>query len=65
MISYEPLWETMKRKEITRYALIYKLGIDAHLVNDLKHNKNITMNTLETLCRVLECQPNDIIKFVE
>lgn len=64
MISYAPLWETMKRKEITTYALINKYGFDAHTLNDLKHNKSVTANTLETLCRILDCKPNDVIEFI-
>ena len=34
-----------------------------NLLNDLKKNKNITMLTLEKLCRILDCTPNDIVKF--
>lgn len=64
MISHAPLWETMKRKEITTYALINKYGFDAHTLNDLKHNKSVTANTLETLCRILDCKPNDVIEFI-
>lgn len=64
MISYSPLWETMKQKKITTYALIHKHGFDAHTLNDLKHNKSVTANTLETLCKILECTPNDVIEFL-
>jgi len=65
MISYEPLWQTMKEKGITTYTLIYKMGFSAYTITNLKRNKSITMNTLEKLCSVLECTPNDIIKFIE
>ena len=63
MIDYSPLWETMKRKEITTYALIHKHHIDAHTINDLKHNKSVTMNTLESLCRALDCTADDVVRF--
>lgn len=65
MISYEPLWETMKEKGVTTYTLIYKQGISAYTVTNLRHNKSITMHTLEKLCAILDCIPNDIVKFVE
>ena len=65
MISYEPLWHTMKEKGITKYTLIYKLGFSAYTITNLRKNKSITMNTLEKLCKVLECKPNDIIEFTE
>ncbi|MBQ8830791.1 MAG: helix-turn-helix transcriptional regulator [Oscillospiraceae bacterium] len=65
MISYEPLWRTMKEKGVTKYTLIYKKGFSAYTITNLKRNKSITMNTLERLCKVLECTPNDIIEFID
>lgn len=65
MISYEPLWRTMKKRGITTYTLIYKLGFSAYTITSLRKNKSITMHTLEKLCAVLDCTPNDIVKFVE
>ena len=65
MISYEPLWETMKNRGVTTYTLIYKMGFSAYTITNLKRNKSITMNTMEKLCKVLQCTPNDIVKFTE
>lgn len=65
MISYEPLWRTMQEKGITTYALINKHGISSRTINNLKHNKGITVFTLERLCEILNCTPNDIIEFVK
>ena len=63
MISYEPLWETMKEKKISTYVLIEKYHVQSKTVYNLKHNKHITTSTLERLCAILECTPNDILKF--
>ena len=65
MISYKPLWETMKARGVTTYTLIYKNGFSAYTITNLKRNKSITMNTLEILCKVLNCTPNDIVVFIE
>ena len=65
MISYEPLWKTMKAKGVTTYTLIYKMGFSAYTITNLKRNKSITMNTMEKLCKVLQCTPNDIVTFTE
>lgn len=62
MIDYTPLWRTMKEKGITQYALLQK-GIDNKTLDSLKKNKNITLLTLEKLCRILCCTPNDIVVF--
>ena len=64
MISYDPLWKTMKDRGVTTYTLIYKMGFSAYTITNLKRNKSITMNTMEKLCQVLQCTPNDIVVFV-
>ena len=65
MISYDPLWRTMKEKGVTTYTLIYKLGFSAYTITNLRRNKSITMNTMEKLCAALQCTPNDIVAFTE
>ena len=64
MISYKPLWETMQMQGITTYALINHYGINPRTINNLKHNKSITLYTLERLCQILHCQAEDIVLFV-
>lgn len=65
MISYEPLWKTMKERNITTYTLIYKLGFSAYTITSLKKNKSITMHTMEKLCKALNGTANDIVQFTE
>ena len=65
MISYGPLWKTMEKRGVTKYTLIYKMGFSAYTITNLKRNKSITMNTMEKLCKVLQCTPNDIGEFTE
>lgn len=62
MISYQPLWSTMTSKKISQYHLL-KSGIDNKTLDSLKKNKNITLLTLEKLCNILNCTPNDIVEF--
>ena len=64
LISYEPFWRTLKEKGVTTYTLINKYGINSRTINNLKHNKSITMYTLERLCNILNCQAEDIVHFV-
>ena len=63
LLSYEPLWQTMHKKNITTYTLIHKHNINPRTINNLKHGKSITMYTLERLCDILECTPNEIVRF--
>lgn len=64
MTEFSPLWETMEQKGITQYQLL-KGGIDNKTLDTLKKNKNITLLTLQKICRILECMPNDVVKFTE
>lgn len=63
MISYAPLWQTMEKQGVTTYSLINKYHINPRTVHNLKHNKSITLFTLERLCQILNCQAEDVVIF--
>jgi DNA-binding Xre family transcriptional regulator len=52
----------MEKKGISQYRLI-KSGIDNRTIDSLKNNRNITMNTLEKICKIINCTPNDVVRF--
>ena len=54
----------MKQKNLSQYQLL-KQGIDNKTLDGLKHGKNITLNTLEKICKILDCTPNDVIEFID
>jgi len=62
MLDYSPMWETMKQKGVTQYRLL-KSGIDNKTLDAIKKGNNITMLTLEKICNILECTPNDVVRF--
>ena len=62
MIDFSPLWETMRERNITQYYLLQN-GIDNKTRDSLKKNKNITLLTMEKLCDIIGCTPNDIVRF--
>ncbi len=64
MIDYSPLWQTMRERNVSQYQLL-KSGIDNKTLDSLKKNKNITLLTVERLCRIINCTPNDIVQFIE
>ncbi|MEY8320707.1 helix-turn-helix transcriptional regulator [Lachnospiraceae bacterium 46-61] len=55
----------MKEKGISQYYLLKKVGIDSKTLANIKKNGNITLLTLEKLCRGMQCTPNDIVKFID
>lgn len=65
MIDYAPLWQTMNEKSVSQYRLLKDGIVDNKTLDGLKHNKNITLLTLEKICKYLDCTPNDIVRFVE
>ena len=65
MISYEPLYRTMKEKNITTYKLIHQYGVSRSLLDRLKHNKPISTVTLNDLCSILHCRVEDVLLFSE
>lgn len=65
MYTYEPLFRTMKDRGITTYSLVNHYGISSHLMSNLRHNKNVTMNTIDQLCGILHCQIEDIVEYRE
>ena len=64
MVSYKPLWMTMEKQGISTYTLIETHRINPRTINNLKHNRGITVYTLERLCNILDCKPNDILEFI-
>ena len=65
MISYRPFYQTRLKRGLTEYSLIYKEGFSANILHRMKHRKNITIKTLDTLCFILDCDVSDIIEHVK
>lgn len=63
MISYAPFYETLFKKGITEYNLIFKQGFSANTLHRIKKGQAINTKTLDALCYALDCEISDIIKF--
>ena len=67
MISYAPLWETMKRNGATTYTLRNKgksENISGSTLLRLQNNESVSTNTLNTLCNILKCDLSDIVEYI-
>ena len=64
MISYEPLFQTMKKKKISSYELD-KRGFPRSTYYAIKHGKGITTNSLNHLCSILQCSISEVVQYVE
>jgi len=65
MISYQNLWNVMKERGVTQYALIHRYGISPGQITRLKRNESVSTHTIEVFCRILCCQPGDIMTYIE
>ena len=64
MISYKPFYETLYKRDMTEYALIFKFGVPANTLHRMKHGEAITTRTLDVLCSILECRVEDVLEYV-
>ena len=64
MIKYDRLWSTMKKKHISQYKLMKDYGVDTAQLFRLRKNMVIKTITIDNLCRILDCNVEDIMEYV-
>lgn len=64
MISYEPLWRTMKEKDVSTYRLIKEYSFSRGTLDALKQGRNISTATLDRLCEILDCRVEDVLVYI-
>ncbi|MEQ2610132.1 helix-turn-helix domain-containing protein [Eubacterium ventriosum] len=65
MITFERLWETLKKREISQYKLIKEYKISTGQLDRLRKNGNVNTYTLNQLCKILNCKLEDIAEYIE
>ena len=64
MISYQPLFETMKRKQITSYAL-FQQGFSKATYYSIQKGNSVSTNTIEQLCKLLKCSVSEVMEYID
>ena len=64
MISYQRLWETMRARGVTQYALIHTHGVSPAQITRLKRNESVSTHTIAMFCRILFCRVEDIMEYI-
>lgn len=64
MIDYSPFWITLQNSRETTYTLKNDHNMSGSTIDRLKNNKNITTNTINDLCRILDCSVQDILQYI-
>ena len=63
-VSYKKLFHMMIEKEMTNAELQQKAGFSANIITRLKRNGYISLESIENICRVMDCGVDDILEFV-
>ena len=64
-IKYEKLFALIKSRGKSEYYL-RKNGISPSILDKLKHQTGgLDARTIEKLCKLLDCQPGDIMEYTE
>lgn len=64
-MNYEKLFALMKEKGLTTYRIRKEKIISEGALQSLRLGKSVTTDTIAALCRALDCQPGDIMEYVE
>lgn len=64
MIDYKPFWNTLKNSKETTYTLINNYHISSATIDKLRKNKPMNTTTINDLCRILDCEVQDIMQYV-
>ena len=60
LISYAPLFKTMKEKNITSYRL-EKMGFSRATYYSIQKGNSVSTNTINQLCKLLKCNVSDVM----
>ena len=64
-ISYKKLFHLMIDKGVSNSELMEKAQISANIIPRMKRNGYISLETVEKICRAMNCTVDDILEFVE
>ena len=65
MITYEKLFTILEERRISQNEAIKRGIVNNRSLNALKHNKNVNISTIDNICNLLDCQPQDILTFTK
>lgn len=65
MISYQPFWDLLERRDISEYALFKELKISRSLISRMKNNRFISTRTVEYFCLALGCSADEIFVIID
>ena len=65
MIIFKDILKKLSAAGWSTYRLQKKKQISNGVISRLRAGESISTNTVDTICRLLHCQPNDIMEYIE
>lgn len=62
-ICYNRLFHMMIDKKITNAQLKEMTGVSGNIITRLKRNEYISLESIEKICKTLNCSVDDILEF--
>ena len=63
-VSYKKLFHLLIDRDISKDQLQKMAGFSANITTRLKNNTYVSLESVEKICRVLNCKVDDIVEFV-
>ena len=64
-VSYNNLWKTLIDKNMQKKELCELADISTYTMGRLKRGENVTVDTIEKICKALQCDIHDVLEFKE
>lgn len=62
-VEYSKLWGVLKNKNMKKIELQRAAKISGNILARLGNNEYVSMETIEKICRTLDCSADDILRF--
>lgn len=63
-VSYKKLFHLLVDRDMTAVQLQQQAGYSANITARLKRDTYISMESMEKICRALDCKLDDIVEFI-
>ena len=64
-VSYEKLWTLMRENKLKKYELAKAAQISSYAMNNMNHNRPVSMDIMIRLCKIFHCDIGDLMEVIE
>lgn len=64
-VSYKKLQHLLIERDVTHAQLMRDANISANIISKVKNGQYIALDKVESICKALNCTPNDILTFMD